>query len=77
MSVLKDSPFFYRNLEVINFGDCLLRSFGFQAIAAAVTSRHQSLKALDLSYNEIKPADIQALLNVLAYGLCKPPSTYR
>eukprot|EP00058_Branchiostoma_floridae_P016029 XP_002601517.1 hypothetical protein BRAFLDRAFT_95757 [Branchiostoma floridae] len=41
------------NVEVINFGDCLLRSGGAEAIAKAISS-NQYLKELILSYNEIR-----------------------
>ncbi|XP_078093734.1 ran GTPase-activating protein 1b isoform X2 [Mustelus asterias] len=43
-----------QNIEVINFGDCLVRSEGALAIAEAVKSGLPNLKELNLSFGEIQ-----------------------
>ncbi|KAH0616850.1 hypothetical protein JD844_028278 [Phrynosoma platyrhinos] len=43
-----------RQVEIINFGDCLVRSKGAVAIAEAVSEGLHKLKELNLSFGEIK-----------------------
>lgn len=42
-------------LEEINFGDCLLKTKGAEFIAEALHDRHEELRILNLSFNEIGP----------------------
>jgi len=44
------------NLEVLNLGDCLLKSAGAQHIARALKGRHPNLRELVLDSNEIRMA---------------------
>uniref|UniRef100_A0A3Q1HX72 Ran-GTPase activating protein 1 C-terminal domain-containing protein n=1 Tax=Anabas testudineus TaxID=64144 RepID=A0A3Q1HX72_ANATE len=46
----------HRNIQVINFGDCLVRSEGAIALAAVLTEGLPILKELNLSFGEITEA---------------------
>ncbi|KJE92171.1 ran GTPase activating protein 1, variant [Capsaspora owczarzaki ATCC 30864] len=54
-----------KTLKRINFGDCLARKAGGKALIEALTGGHELLEDLDLSYNELKPANAEQLIEAL------------
>lgn len=54
-----------KRLKVVQFGDCLVRTEGAKALAAALDAGHESLEELALSHNEIRVEGALAVLNAV------------
>ena len=55
-----------KNLEVINFGDCLVKTEGAKALAGSLRSALNNLKELNLSFDEINKEGALAIVEALA-----------
>ena len=55
-----------KNLEVINFGDCLVKTEGAKALAECLRSALNNLKELNLSFDEINKEGALAIVEALA-----------
>jgi len=55
-----------KNLEVINFGDCLVKTEGAKAFAGCLRSAVNNLKELNLSFDEINKEGALAIVEALA-----------
>lgn len=55
-----------KNLEVINFGDCLVKTEGAKALAGCLRSAVNNLKELNLSFDEINKEGALAIVEALA-----------
>lgn len=55
-----------KNLKVVHFEDCLMRTEGVKALAAALEAGHECLEELILSHNEIRVEGGMEVLNVVA-----------
>ena len=53
------------NLKVVHFEDCLMRTEGVKALAAAMEAGHEGLEELLLGHNEIRVEGGMAILNVV------------
>ena len=53
------------NLEVINFGDCLVKTEGAKALAKSLRSAVNNLKELNLSFDEINKEGALAIVEAL------------
>lgn len=54
-----------KNLEVINFGDCLVKTEGAKALAECLRSALNNLKELNLSFDEINKEGALAIVEAL------------
>lgn len=54
-----------KNLEVINFGDCLVKTEGAKALAKSLRSSVNNLKELNLSFDEINKEGALAIVEAL------------
>lgn len=54
-----------KRLRVVHFEDCLMRTEGAKALAAALEAGHESLEELWLGYNEIRVEGGLAALNAV------------
>ena len=55
-----------KNLEVINFGDCLVKTEGAKALAKCLQGAVNNLKNLNLSFDEISKEGALAIVEALA-----------
>ena len=55
-----------KNLEVINFGDCLVKTEGAKALAGCLRSGLNNLKELNLSFDEINKEGALAIVEALS-----------
>ena len=54
-----------KNLEVINFGDCLVKTEGAKALAKSLRTSVNNLKELNLSFDEINKEGALAIVEAL------------
>lgn len=54
-----------QKLRVINFGDCLVRPGGAQAIASVIKDGHQQLEVIKFAYDEIYAVGCYAMSNII------------
>lgn len=54
-----------KNIEVINFGDCLVKTEGAKALAKSLQGAVNNLKDLNLSYDEINKEGALAIVEAL------------
>ena len=55
-----------KSLEVVNFGDCLIKTKGAKALAECLRSALNNLKELNLSFDEINKEGALAIVEALA-----------
>ena len=58
------------NLEIINFGDCLVKTEGAKELAKSLRSAVKNLKQLNLSYDEINKEGALAVVEALESKDC-------
>ena len=59
-----------KSLEVINFGDCLVKTEGAKALAKSLRGAVNNLKELNLSFDEINKEGALAIVEALESKDC-------